>query len=91
MGEAVQGSTVARASQASQSLSQMGNKSRVTRKMGSIKDPTSVPAIANYVELRRTKVNRKELKIDSTMEYEQSWLIDWDREAEVKEDLLANP
>ena len=25
------------------------------------------------------------------MEYGQSWLIDWDHMAEVKEDLLANP
>ena len=48
-------------------------------------------AIANYVELRRTKVNRKELKIDKTMEYGQSRLIVWDHVAEVKEDLLANP
>ena len=47
-------------------------------------------AIANYVELRRTKVNRKEFKIDRTMEYGPSWLIDWDQ-VEVKEDLLANP
>ena len=91
MGEAVQGSNVAGASQASQSPSQMGNKSRVTRKMGSIKDSTRVPAIANYVELRRTKASHKELKIDRTMEYGQSRLIDWDHVAEVKKDLLANP
>ena len=69
----------------------MGNKSRVSRKMGSIKDPTSVLAIANYVMLHQTKVNRKELKIDRTMEYGQSRLIDWDHVAEVKEDLLATP
>ena len=50
--EAVRGSTVAGPSQASQSPSQMGNKSRVTRKMGSMKDSTSVLAIANYAELR---------------------------------------
>ena len=49
MGEAVQGSSVARTSQASQSPSQMGNKSRVTGKMGSIKESKSVLAIANYV------------------------------------------
>ena len=91
MAEDVQGSTVVEASQASQSPSQMGNKSRVTRKMGSFKDSTSVLAIANCVELRRTKVNRKELKIDKTVEYGQSRLIDWDREAEVKEDLFAKP
>ena len=36
MGQAVWGSNVAWASQASQPPSQMGNKSRVTRKMGSI-------------------------------------------------------
>ena len=42
------------------------------------------------MELRRTKVNRKELKIDKTMEYGQSRLIDWDPVAEVKEDLLAS-
>ena len=48
-------------------------------------------AIANYVELRRTKVNRKELKIDRTMEYGQSRLMDWDHVADVKEELLANP
>ena len=36
--EAVQGSTVARASQASQSHSQVGNMGRVARKIGSIKD-----------------------------------------------------
>ena len=70
--------------------SQMGNKSRVARKMGSIKDLTSVLAITNCVELRRTKVNRKEWKIDRTMEYWQSRLIDWDHVVEVKEDLLAN-
>ena len=46
--------------------------------------------VANYIELRRTKVNRKEFKTDITMEYGQSWLIDWDHVA-VKEDLLANP
>ena len=91
MGEAVQGSTFAGASQASQSPSQMGNKSRVTRKMGSIKDATSAVAIANYVELRWSKVNRKELKIDRTMEYGQSRLINWDHVVEVKKDLLANP
>ena len=34
---------------------------------------------------------RKELKIDTCMEYGQSRLIDWDHVAEVKEDLLANP
>ena len=91
MREAVQGTTVARASQVSQPPSQMGNTSHVTRKMGSIKDSTSVLSIANYVELHRTKVNRKELKIDRTMEYGQSRLIDWDHVAKVKEDLLANP
>ena len=89
MKEVVQGSIVARASQASQSPSQMGNKFRVASKMGSIKDPRSVFAIANYV--RSTKVNRKELKIDRTMEHGQSRLIDWDHVAEVKEGLLANP
>ena len=45
--DVVQGSIVARASQASQSSSQVGNKSRVARQMGSIKDSTSVQAIAN--------------------------------------------
>ena len=59
--------------------------------MGSIKDLTSVLAVAIYVEVRRTKVNRKELNIDRTMEYGQSRLVDWDQVAEVKEDLLANP
>ena len=59
--------------------------------MGSIKDPTSVLAIANYVELRRTKVNRMEWNIDRTMEYGQSRLIDWDHMAKVKEVLLGNP
>ena len=91
MGEAVQGNIVAGASQASQSPSQMENKSRVTRKTGSIKDSTSVLTIANFVELRRTNMNRKEFQIDKSMEYGQSWLIDWDHVAEVKEDLLANP
>ena len=62
--EDVRGSTVAEASQASQSPSQVRNKCRVARKMGSIKDSTSVLAIQNYVEVRRTTVNRKELKID---------------------------
>ena len=89
--EAVQGSTVAGASQASQSPSQVGNKGRVARKMGSIKDSTSVSAIQNYVEVRIAKVPRKELKIDRCMEYGQSKLIDWDHVAEVKEDMLANP
>ena len=59
--------------------------------MGSIKVTSSVLAIQNYVEGRRTKVPRKELKIDRCMEYGQSGLIDWDHVAEVKEDLLANP
>ena len=88
--EAVQGSTVAGASQASQSPSQVGNKGRVARKMGCIKGSSSVLAIQNYVEVRRAKVNRKELKIERCIEYGQSRLIDWDV-AEVKEDLLANP
>ena len=43
------------------------------------------------MELRRTKVNRKDLKIDMTTEYGQSRLIDGDHVAEVKGDLLANP
>ena len=89
--EAVQGSTVARASQASQSPSQVGNKGRVAKNMGSIKDSTSVLAIQNCVEVRRAKVPRKELKIDRCMVYGQSSLIDWDHVAEVKDDLLANP
>ena len=89
--EAVQGSTIARASQASRSPSQVGNKGRVARKMSSIKDSTSVLAIQNYVEVRRTKVPRKELKIDRCMEYGQSRLINRDHVAKVKEDLLANP
>ena len=89
--EAVQGSTVAGASEASPSPSQVGNKGRVARKMGSIKDSTSVLAIQNYVEVRRAKVPRKELKIDRCMEYGPSRVIDWDCVAQVKEDLLANP
>ena len=40
-------------------------------------------AFANYVQLRRTKVNRKELKIDTIMEYWQSQLIDWNHVAEL--------
>ena len=60
MGEVVQGNIVAGASHASQSPSQMENKSRVRRKTGSIKDSTSVLTIANFVELRRTNMNRKE-------------------------------
>ena len=43
--EALLGSTVAGASQANHSPSQVGYKSRVARKMGSTKDSTSVPAI----------------------------------------------
>ena len=89
--EASQGSTVAGASQASQSPLQVGSKGRVARKMGNIKDSTSVLAIQNYVEVRRAKVPRKELKIDRCMEYGQSRLIDWDHVAEVKEDLMATP
>ena len=89
--ETVQGSTVARASQASQSPSEVGNKGRVTRKMGCIKDSTTVLAIQNYVEVKRANVPRKELKIDRCMEYGQSRLIYWDHVVEVKEDLLANP
>ena len=89
--DAVQGSTVAGASQASQSPSQVVDKGRVARKMGSIKDSSTVLAIQNYVEVRRAKVPRKELKIDRCMEYGQSRIIDWDHVAEVKEDLLANP
>ena len=69
----------------------MGAKSRVTRTTGSINDSTTMLTISIYVELRRTKVKRKELKIGSTMEYGQSRLVDWDRAADVKEDLLANP
>ena len=53
-GEAVPGSIVAGANQASQSPSQMGKKCGVTWKMGSIKDSKSVLAIAHYVEFRRT-------------------------------------
>ena len=45
--EAVQSSTVARTSQRSQSPAQVGNKGRVARKMGSIKDSTSVLPIQN--------------------------------------------
>ena len=59
--------------------------------MGSIKDSTSVLAIQNYVEVKRAKVPRKELKIDKCMEYGQSRLIDWDHVVQVKEDLLPNP
>ena len=85
MGEGVHGTTVAGASQASQS------PSGVIRKMGSIKDLASVLAIANDVELRRTKVNRKALVIYRCMEYGQSRIIGWDHMAKVKEDLLAHP
>ena len=46
----------------------MRNKGHVARKMGSIKDPISVLAIQKYVEVRRRKVPRKELKIDRCME-----------------------
>ena len=70
--EAVHGSTVAGANRASQSPSKVGNKGGVARKMGSIKDSTRVPAIQNYVELRRTKMPRKALKIDRCMEYGNS-------------------
>ena len=63
----------------------------MARKMGSIKDSTSVLAIQNYVEVRRAHVPRKELKIDMCMEYAQLRLIHWDHVAEVKEDLVANP
>ena len=35
-------------------------------------------------------MNRKELKIDGTMGYGQSRLIDWDHVADVNGDLLAN-
>ena len=87
--QAVQGSTVAGASQASQSPSQVGNKGRVARKMGSIKDSTGVLAIQNYVEVRRTELPRKELKIDKCKVYWQSSLIDWDQVSKVTEDLLA--
>ena len=87
----VGGSTVVGASHASPSPSQVENKGCVARKMGSIKESTSVLAIQNYVEVRRTKVPRKELKIDRCMEYGESRFINWDHVAEVKEDLLANP
>ena len=90
MGKAVQGSNVAGASLASQSPSQMGNKSRVTRRKGSIKHRTSVLAIASYVELCRSKVNRKELKMGRLMEYGQSRLIDCDHVVKVKGDRFAN-
>ena len=66
--DAVQGSTVAGASYASQSPSQVVNEGRVARKMGSIKDSSTVLAIQNYVEVRRAKVPRKELKIDRCMD-----------------------
>ena len=89
--EAVQGNIVAGASQSSQSPSPVGNKSRVARKMGSIKESTNALAIQNYLEVRRTKVLHKELKIDRCMEYRQSRLIGWDHVAEVKEYLLVNP
>ena len=88
--EAVHSSALAGASEASQSPLQVGNKGPVARKMGSIKDSTSVRAIQNYVEVRRAHVLRKELNIDRCMEYGQSRLIDWVHLAEVKEDLLTN-
>ena len=69
IGEAVQVSIVVEANQANKSASQMGSKPE--GKMGGIGDSTSVLSIANYVELRRTKVNQKELKIERTMEYGQ--------------------
>ena len=56
-----------------------------------MKHPTSVLSIAHYVELRRTKLNRKELKIDRPMDFGQSRLIDGYHVAEVMEDLLATP
>ena len=86
IGEAVLDISVAGASPASQSLSQVGNKGRVARQMGS----TSVPAIQKSVEVRRAKVPCKELNIDRCMDYGQSRLIDWDHVVEVKQDLLAN-
>ena len=58
--------------------------------MVSSKDPTNVLAIQNYVEVRRMKLPRKELKIDSCMEYGQSRLIDSGHVAKVKEHTLAN-
>ena len=88
---AVQGSTIAWAIRSCQSPWQVGNKGRVVRKMGSIKDSTSVLAIQSYVEVRRTKLPRKKLKIDRCKEYGPSRLIDWHHVAKVKEDLLANP
>ena len=45
----------------------------------------------SFFALCRTKVNRRELKIDMTMDFGQSRLIDWDHVTEVKEYLLANP
>ena len=89
--EAVQGSTVVGASQASQSPWQVANKGRVARNMDSIKDSTSVVAIQNYVEVSRTQLPRKKLKIDRCMEYGKYRLIDWNHVVGVKEDLLANP
>ena len=59
--------------------------------MGSIEDSTNVLAIQNYVEVRRAKVARKELKMNRCREYGQSRLIDWDHVAKVKEDLLGDP
>ena len=64
IGEAMHVTAVVEASQASQLASQVGSKPPVARKMGRIKGSTSVLSIANYMELRRTKVNRKELKIE---------------------------
>ena len=67
-GEAVQGNMSLGPTKPVKYPSQMGNKSRVTHKLGGIKDSTNVLAIGNSVQLRRTKVNRKEWKIDRTME-----------------------
>ena len=67
--EAVYRSTFVGASQATQSPLQVANKGRVARKMGSIKDSTSVLANQNYVEVRSAKVPRKELKSHRCMEY----------------------
>ena len=76
------------ASQASQAVPK---PPRTIRRMGSIRESSSVLSNANYVELRRIKVNWNELRIDRTMQYGQSRLIGWDHVAGVKEDVLPPP
>ena len=88
--DAVQGSTVAGASQASQSPSS-GEQGSCRKEDGQYQGLLNRTGHSKLRGGAESEGAAKELKIDRCMEYGQSRIIDWDHVAEVKEDLLANP